>query len=99
MAIKEQGEWWTGDGFRDLADYLREYTKHGHPVRIVLQSVCGCRQTFFRLEADPAEGCARRTCPSCTRAAFIADSRELWERADPDHCACPCGSDLFELAV
>jgi hypothetical protein len=99
MGIDRRAEWWKGEEFRDIADYLREYTANGLPVRIVLQSTCGCRHTVFQLEADPEEGCARRTCSGCGSAAFIADSGEPWDEAEPFLIRCPCGNDRFEIGV
>jgi hypothetical protein len=29
----------------------------------------------------------------------MLDSDEYWNDADPEHLVCPCGEDLFEIAV
>jgi hypothetical protein len=60
--IDRTGEWWTGEDFGDLAEYLRIVTAEGNPADRVLQSVCTCGGTTHRLEADPVESAARRTC-------------------------------------
>lgn len=38
-------------------------------------------------------------CTGCAGRAFIADSEEFWDDADPGEAGCPCGSDEFETAV
>jgi hypothetical protein len=88
-----------GADFKDLADCVRAVTEEGPPARIVLQSMCGCRGILFGLEADPIEGCARRTCASCGGQAFLGDSEAHWSGAEPSRCVCSCGGDLFEIAV
>jgi hypothetical protein len=88
-----------GADFVDLAAYLRAITEEGYPARIVLQSSCGCRSTTFRLEADDTEGCARRTCSACGVQAFLGDSEELWDEAEPAAVACLCGADVLELGI
>ena len=98
MAIQQTGEHCKGEDFVDLAQYLREYTGD-HPVDIVLQSMCGCRGTEFRLETDVEDGGAKRTCPSCGASAFIGDSEEYWADAAPEPCVCRCEGDRFELGV
>lgn len=53
---------------------------------------------FFVL-VDDVEGGAERVCAGCGVRAFIADSEEFWEDADPGEACCPCGSEEFETAV
>jgi hypothetical protein len=86
-------------GFVELAEYVRTITEAGYPARIVLQSTCACRGTAFRMEADGTEGCARRTCIECGKTAFIGDSDEFWEGAEPEEVGCSCGGDAFQVAV
>ena len=76
MTIDKSGEWWKGTGFDDLAEYIRELTAEGYPAERVVQSVCACGHTAFRLWADEDEGCARRQCVACGAKAFICDSEE-----------------------
>lgn len=98
MSIQRAGNAWRGDSFIDLAVYLRQVTEP-HPIEIALESTCSCRGTVFSLECDPLEGCARRTCVACGAPAFIGDSQELWENAEPEEYNCPCGGDRFDLGV
>lgn len=42
---------------------------------------------------------APSACAVCGGRAFIADSEEFWEDADPGETCCPCGSEEFETAV
>lgn len=41
----------------------------------------------------------QRGCDACGATAFIADSKEYWEDAEPGEAACPCGSERFETGV
>jgi hypothetical protein len=97
--IDKSGEWWTGTEFKDLVTYLREVTAESYPAGPVVQSTCECGAQVFTLEADADEGCAARTCTSCGRVAFIADSADYWDDAEPGEVQCPCGQGAFELGV
>ena len=99
MPIDTSGECWKGQNFDDLAEYIRQYTEDGYPAERVVQSVCVCGHTAFQLWADEDEGCARRRCIACGAEAFIGDSEEYWDEAEPKQVRCPCKHDLFEIAV
>jgi len=88
-----------GREFVDLASYLREVTEETNPTRVVLESTCGCRATAFLLEADAAEGCARRVCQACGAEAFLGDSEEFWSQAEPEQVRCDCDAEVFEIGV
>ncbi|MER7760623.1 hypothetical protein [Streptomyces sp. NPDC097619] len=69
------------------------------PVRVV-SSVCGaCGGRVFRVLFDEVEGGVERACAACGDRAFLADSEEFWEEADPEAACCPCGNERFEIAV
>jgi hypothetical protein len=92
MALDKSGELWRGEDFADLADYIRHFQAEGYQVDQVVESVCGhCNGRAFRVLVDDTEGCAQRTCIGCGTTAFIADSAEYWDEADPGECQCPCG--------
>ena len=97
--IDRSGQWWTGTEFDDLASYLREFTAQSYPAGLVVQSTCECGRRVFGLEFDDEEGCARRTCATCGQAAFIADSADYWDEADPGEAQCVCGEETFEIGV
>ena len=99
MTIDKSGKWWKGTEFRDIAEYLRDQTADGYPADDIVQSVCVCGHTVFRLEGDQDEGCARRTCAACGTRAFICDSEVFWDEAEPAKLACPCRGRLFEVGV
>jgi hypothetical protein len=100
MPIDKTGAWWKGADFADLTDYLREYCRDGYPADVIVQSVCACGHTTFRLEGDSEEGCARRTCAACRMPAFIGDSADYWDEAGPETLTCrPCRGRLFEIGV
>jgi ribosomal protein S27AE len=100
MTIDTSGKWWKGTDFADLAEYLRGFTADGYPADEIVQSVCTCGHTRFRVEGDPNEGCARRTCAACGAQTFIADSGEYWDEAEPVKLSCrPCRGRIFEVGV
>lgn len=82
--IDRTGQWWTGEDFADLAEYLRVITAEGYPADRILQSVCSCGGRTHRLPADPFEGVAQQSCVRCGTSAFIADSEEQWSEAQPE---------------
>ena len=82
----------------ELAWFLRSAVDH-RPVRIV-PAVCDrCGGRVFCVLVDDVEGAAERVCAGCGDRAFVADSEEFWEDADPGEAGCPCGSEEFETAV
>lgn len=98
--IDRSGEWSRGTEFADLTTYIAEYTGAlGEPADRVLQASCTCGASTFGLAVDDAQGCARRTCASCGTTAFVADSDEYWDEAEPGEAACPCGGETFEIGV
>ncbi|WP_329021827.1 MULTISPECIES: hypothetical protein [unclassified Streptomyces] len=82
----------------DLAAFLRN-ADDGRPVKIVASVCDGCGGGVFSVLVDDVEGGAERMCVGCGGHAFIADSEEFWEDADPGEACCPCESDEFEAAV
>ncbi|MDP9371333.1 MAG: hypothetical protein M3Q65_02525 [Chloroflexota bacterium] len=99
VAIDTSGKWWKGEDFSDLVEYIRLLTAEGYPADRVVQSVCTCGDTAFRLLVDQEEGCAQRTCATCGEVAFICDSAEYWEDAKPKKVHCPRKHDVGEVAV
>src|SRR5438046_2485607 len=98
--IDKSGKWWTGTEFEDLSTYLREYyARLGEPAGPIVQSVCECAASLFTLVLDDESGLARRRCNACGRMAFIGDSAEYWEEAEPGEAQCPCGEESFEVGV
>ena len=98
--IDKTGQRWTGENFVDLAEYVTAYSSRNYRADDIRQSRCGtCQGTVFGLVIDDTEGCAQRTCGSCSASAFICDSAEYWDQADPGEAECPCGGGDFETAV
>ncbi|WP_327289232.1 hypothetical protein [Streptomyces sp. NBC_01198] len=82
----------------ELADVLRDAVDD-HPVKIV-PSVCEeCDGRVFSVLVDDLEGAAVRVCADCGDRAYLADSEEFWEDADPSEAVCPCGGEEFESAL
>lgn len=100
MAIDTSGKWWKGEDFADLTEYLRSYCEDPYPADLIVQSVCSCGHAVFRLQGDREEGCARRICAACKAAAFICDSGEYWDEAEPIPLSCvECRGRQFEVGV
>jgi hypothetical protein len=100
MTIDTSGKWWTGSEFADIEEYLRIYTADAYPASDIVQSVCNCGHTVFRVEGDRDQGCVRRTCAACKTSAFICDSGEYWDEAEPTKLSCrPCRGRQFEVGV
>lgn len=98
--IDKSGQWWKGQDFDDLVEYLHEYTSRNYAAGHIVQSLCGsCGSATFGLVVDDEEGCAKRQCSGCGVAAYIGDSDEFWDDADPGEAACPCGGGRFEVGV
>ena len=57
--IDRSGQSWTGEGFDDLAEYLRVVTADGYPADRILQAVCRCGGMTHHLDADPVESAAQ----------------------------------------
>jgi hypothetical protein len=100
MAIDRSGEWWTGESFDDLAEYITLLTSQGYPADEIKQSVCVCGGTAFELLSDQDEGCAQRICVACGISQFIGDSAEYWEEVKPKGLVCTvCKGKSFEIGV
>ena len=100
MTIDTSGRWWTGSAPEDTEEYLRALGAGGHAVDATRPCRCDCGGQVFRLEADPREGVARRTCTACGAARFIADGAELAEDAVLEPWACTeCGEETCNLGV
>jgi hypothetical protein len=100
VAIDTTGEFWRGENFTDLAEYLQEFQPGGYPVARITQLACQhCGGITFAVDADDTEGCARTRCRTCSSEAYIADSIDYADEADLAECACPCGSEAFTVGV
>lgn len=99
MAIDKSGTWWVGSEAADLDEYLRAFTAEGYPADRFVRAKCTCGHDQFRLEADPDEECAQRTCARCGISRLIADSEDHWSDAAPEPIVCPCRGRIFEVAV
>lgn len=98
--IDRSGEWWIGESYGDLVQYVSAYAVENYAADEIVRSACQpCGERLFALVVDDDEGCAQRVCCNCNDSKFIADSSEYWDDADPGEAACPCGQGAFELAV
>lgn len=100
MALTKRGEHWYGDDRADIrAELLRYSELNGYPAHQFADAECRCGSRRFRLRLDDVEGVAVRACASCNAEHAIGDSDEYLADAEPEGCECPCGGDVFEIAV
>ena len=99
MSIDTSGKWWVGTDPQDMKEYLEAYSEQGYKVQEFRLSKCRCGSLEFQLDADDAEGVAKRTCTKCKREYFICDSKEFWDEAEPEHWSCNCGSEATNVGV
>lgn len=89
-----------GGDFAALAAYLKDHRAGGYEVAAVTESVCAsCGGRVFEVGVDDEAGCAERHCIACGEFTLIADSADYWTEAEPERCECPCGGDVFAVAV
>lgn len=60
---------------------------------------CDCGSARFRVLLDDRAGVAIRACARCSAQHGIGDSGDFLAGAELGNCACPCGEEVFELAV
>ncbi len=102
MAIDKSGAWWTGSDPADITEYLKEFAAGGYEVRDVRSlGVCaGCGSSAgYRLRVDDEQGVAERTCAGCELVTLMLDSAEFIDEAELEGVACPCGGEVFDVAV
>lgn len=98
--LDKSGNWWKGDDFTDLRDFVQAYSAENFATARVEQSRCGdCGGSSLRLRVDDEEGGAEKSCPRCGTSALLLDSEDYWEDADPGDASCPCGHEVFEVGV
>ncbi len=98
MTIDATGKYWVGTNPLDLKVYLRAYAE-GSTISAFRLAQCQCSSTEFRVEADPDEGCVRRSCARCSTAHFVCDSEEYVAEAELKPWRCKCRSDQANIGV
>lgn len=97
---ERRGEYEYGQSQADVRQYLREHSEaHGYAAEHFADSVCHCSGRIFRLALDENEGAAVRGCTTCGADTPIGDSADYLHVAELESCACPCGSEVFELTL
>ena len=100
MAIDRSGKWWKGTEPADLDEFLSAYSAGGYPVAKAAHARCGlCGREEFAVLVDDEEGCAVRVCASCRDEKPLLDSQEYLADAALESAACPCGGEVFNVAV
>ncbi len=101
MALSKRKGVWYGDSRADLIPEIERYSAlNGYPaVRFSAAQCVRCRGDTFRLTTDDDCGVAIRTCAACGAEAFIGDSAEYVEEAEPETSVCLCGNEHLELTL
>ena len=101
MVLRVVGGVRTGEDTEDLRQFLM--TLEGAP-EVHETALLACdnhgdeRPTWTYVEADAAEGVARRRCLQCAGSVYALDSEERWTY--PQMWACrTCGQSIAEVAV
>jgi len=98
MTIDASGKWPLGSEAADLEPFLKDHEAGGYGVTRVVPVACACHSSRFEV-ALSAEDAVRRSCVGCGSETLMLDSAEFWEDDEHDECACPCGGEVFEVAV
>ena len=77
MAIDKTGKWWKGSSAADIDAYLVELNEGGYLPDRFVHSACACGAARFRVQADPEEGFAQRTCAECGRSQVMLDGEDV----------------------
>jgi hypothetical protein len=100
VTIDKSGEFWRGTDATDLDEYLRHYAVDNYPLGSTVFARCAaCAGTEFTVVLDDSEGFASRQCTACPGMVMMLDSAEFADDADLGDAECPCGGDVFNVAV
>ena len=98
--LKKRGKYWYGDSQLDIRDDVLRYSKaNAYVAHHFADAACRCGGHTFWLSLDDDEGAAVRKCVACRAEHPIGDSSEYLKDAELEECACPCGSEEFEITV
>jgi hypothetical protein len=113
MALRRRGEYWYGDGPKDVWKYfVRRDGDCDEPVRHWKQAVCKCGHTGFAVvllfEDDPDDPderaqpqLATRTCVQCGAAHDLLVSEDMEglkeEMEYSQECVCFCDGEEYEV--
>jgi hypothetical protein len=91
---------WQGTEARDLDGFLADYCSERQTLSRIVHAVCAlCGNGAFHVLVDDAEGVAGRVCLRCGDRRWMLDSDAHAEHARPVEAACPCGGEVFDVAV
>ena len=100
MSIDTSGKWWIGTSSEDIKGSVEAYASQGsYAVQEFRLAKCACGAVDFHLDADDAEGVAKRTCTKCSQQHFLCDSEEFAEEAEFEHWRCVCSSEVANIGV
>ena len=100
MTLQKRGKYRYGDSQVDIREEITRYSKaNAYIAHHFADAVCRCGGKTFRLLLDDEEGAAVRICATCADEHPIGDSGEFLADATLEECACPCGSERFEITV
>lgn len=100
MALTKKGKFNYGDGYPDLQDEIRDYSRRNrYPATQFANAFCSCGGSVFQVKLDEEEGVAVRICLACGLEHAVGDSKEYLDDATLEECECPCCSASFEMSV
>lgn len=104
MVITKKSQYWHGTESADLAEFLQDYARTSSAGRATVGSIvharcAACAGTTFAVTVDDGEGFAARCCATCGVEFLMLDSADTAADADPGDAACPCGGEVFNVAV
>jgi hypothetical protein len=92
----------TGEDAEDLRAFLMHLDGGAPPVHETVVLGCGNhgdeRPTWTYVEADAAEGVARRRCLQCAQSVSLLDSEQRWTHPMMWSCG-SCGQSIAEVAA
>ena len=101
MVLRSVGGIQTGEDIEDLRSFLMKL--EGSP-KVHETVVLACdnhgdeRPSWTYVEADPAEGVARRRCLQCAKSVSLLDSAERWTHPMM-WCCGSCNQSIAEVAA
>ncbi len=101
MALRQDGDYWYGDGPDDVWAYFVWFTRNSvEPVKHWRQAMCPCGSATFFVEGDEENDRYQRTCGACD-AQVVMFAKEFtrkkkW-RTDLPQMECVCSAEEFEV--
>lgn len=100
MTLHKRGKHYYGDSQADIRDEVLRYSQlNEYVAQHFANALCKFGSKTFKLALDDNEGAAIRIYSQCNTEHAIGDSEDFLEDATPEECACPCGTESFEITI